>query len=169
VKAEQVAAWWEALADPDAGKAYRAMKEMAAHPAEAVLLLRAKLPPVRAVGAARLDALLTRLDGDDFKEREAVSRELIALGDAVEPRLRAVLRGAPSLELKRRAEDALQRIDESRLRSERAIEVLGMIGDSSARKYLGEQAAGLPGAARTNDAAETLARLSHLRKEGARP
>lgn len=169
VKAGQVAAWWETLADPDAGKAYRTVKEMAAHPAEAVTLLRSKLPPIRAVEAARLDALLTQLDADDFKEREASSRELIALGDAVEPRLRAVLRGAPSLELKRRTEDVLRRIDERRLRSERAIEVLKMISDISARKYLRELAAGLPGAARTNDAADTLARLSRLQKERVRP
>jgi hypothetical protein len=43
-----------------------------------------------------------------------------------------------------------------------------MIGDISARNYLRELAAGLTGAARTNDAAETLARLSRLRKELAR-
>ena len=116
----------------------------------------------------RLDALLTQLDADEFKEREAASRELITLGDAVEPRLRAVLRGAPSPELKRRTEEVLRTIDESRLRSERAIEVLGMIGDISARKYLRELADGLTGAVRTNDAAETLARLSHRWKEGAR-
>jgi hypothetical protein len=169
VKAEQVAVWWKTLADPDAGKAYRTMKEMAAHPTEAVTLLRTQLPPIRAVEAARLDALLTRLDSDDFKEREAASRELIVRGDAVEPRLRAVLRGAPSLELKRRTEDALRRIDENRLRSERAIEVIGMIGDISARNYLRELADGLTDAARTNDAAETLARLSRMRKDGARP
>jgi hypothetical protein len=169
VTAEQAAAWWKTLADPDAGKAYRTMKEMAAHRAEAVTLLRTKLPPIRALEDARLDALLTGLGADEFKEREAASHELIALGDAAEPRLRTVLRGAPSLELKRRTEVILQRIDESRLRSERAIEVLGMIGDSSASKYLSELASGLSGAARTNDAAETLTRLSRVGKEGARP
>jgi RNA polymerase sigma factor (sigma-70 family) len=169
VKDEQVADWWKTLDDPDAGKAYRAMKEMAAHPARAMALLRTKLPPIRAVEASRLDSLLTRLDSDEFKEREAASSELIALGDAVEPRLQAVLRGAPSLELKRRTEDVLQRIDESRLRSERAIEVLGMINDNSARNFLRELAEGLTGAARTIDAAHTFALLSRMRKEGSRP
>ncbi|HZV03933.1 MAG TPA: sigma-70 family RNA polymerase sigma factor [Gemmataceae bacterium] len=169
MKAEQVAAWWEALADPDAGKAYRTMKEMAAHPAETVTLLQSKLPPIRGVENARLNALLTQLDADDFKDREAASRELIALGDAVESRLRQVLRDEPSLELKRRTEDVLRRIDEGRLRSERAIEVLAMIGDTSARKYLRELADGLTDAARTNDAAQALARLSRTRKGSARP
>jgi hypothetical protein len=169
VKAEQVAAWWEILADPDAEKAYRTMKEMAAHPAEAVKLLRTKLPPIRAVEDARLDALLTKLDADDFQAREAASRELLALGDAVESRLQAVLRGTPSPELKRRTEEVLQKIDESRLRSERAIEALGVIGDNAARNYLRELADGLTDAARTNDAAQTLACLSRVRKERARP
>ena len=73
VNAEQVAAWWKALADPDAGQAYRTMKEMAASPAKAVTLLRTKLPPIRAVEASRLDSLLARLDSDEFKEREAAS------------------------------------------------------------------------------------------------
>jgi hypothetical protein len=161
VTAEQVAGWWESLADQEAGKAYRTMQEMAVHSAEAVMLLRKKLTPIRAVESARLDALLARLDSDDFKQREAASRELMALGDAVEPRLQAELRKGPNLELRRRIEEVFQGIDQNRLRSERAIEVLGLIGDASARKLLRELADGLPGAARTTDAAGTLARLAH--------
>ncbi|HEY7157705.1 MAG TPA: hypothetical protein VH575_27360 [Gemmataceae bacterium] len=167
---ERVAAWWDALADENAEKAYQAMREMSAHPSATVTLLRAKLKPIQKVEATRLDALLAKLDDDSFKAREEASQELVALGDAVESRLRAVLRGAPNLEVKRRAEEALTQIDAGRLRSERAVEVLEMIGDAAARKFLRELASGLRGAARTTDAAGAIDRTSRpMRNDSAGP
>ena len=122
-------------------------------------LLREKLKPVTEVEAAKLDALFSRLDGTDFNDREAATQELVALADAAEPRLRAS-REASSLEVRRRAEAALNRIEAGRIRSERAVEVLEMIGDAAARKLLGELAAGMRGAARTADAAGAVATMA---------
>jgi WD40 repeat protein len=166
--ANEVAGWWDRLADPDAVKAYQAMRALAAHPAAAVALLREKLPPVRAVGAAKLDALVAKLDDPDFKAREDAERELAALADAAEPRLRAALRGASSLEVRRRAERVLERIEAGWLRSERAVEVLEMIGDAAAGRLLRELAGGLPGAARTTDAAGAVARAAATSSGAAR-
>jgi WD40 repeat protein len=158
--AKQVTGWWEQLGDESAVKAYGAMREMAAHPAAAVALLREKLPPVKEVGAAKLDALLAGLDAEEFAVREKASRELVALGDAAEARLRAALQRGPELEVKRRLEDALGRIEAGRLRPERAVEVLERIGDDAAVKLLRDLAGGMRGAARTSDAAGALARLA---------
>jgi RNA polymerase sigma factor (sigma-70 family) len=157
--AAQAAGWWERLDDASAKKAYQAMREMAADPSAAVALLRKKLKPVQEVKAARLDALLAGLDADDFKSREQASRDLVALADVAEPRLRAALSKPLNLEVKRRAQDALARIEAGWLRRERAIEVLEMIGNAAARKLLAELAGGMQGAAQTLDAAGALARM----------
>jgi RNA polymerase sigma factor (sigma-70 family) len=158
--ADRVAGWWDLLADDDARRAYGAMQEMAAHPAAAVALLRGKLKPVRALEPAKLATLLDRLDGPEFKDREAASVEVVALGEVTEPRLRELARSSASLEVRRRAEDALERIEAGRLRPERAVEVLETISAAGARQLLREWAGGMPGAARTADAAGALARLT---------
>jgi WD40 repeat protein len=162
--AATVAGWWALLDDPSAQKAYRAMQEMAAHPRAALALLRDKLKPIKAIQAARLEALLAGLGAEEFKEREKSSGELVALADAAEPALRATLQKNPDLEVKRRVQGALTRIEAGRLRPERAVEVLEMIGDRGAVKLLEELAGGLPGAAQTTDAAGASARLTRMRK-----
>jgi RNA polymerase sigma factor (sigma-70 family) len=166
--ADQAAGWWGLLAEENAEKAYRAMGEMAAHPA-AVALLREKLKPIKEVEGAKLDALLTRLDAPGFQDREEASRELVLLADAAEPRLRVASRGGSSPEVRRRAKEALDRIEAGRLRSERAVEVLERIGDAAALKLLREVAAGMQGAARTTDAASAVARIAGMRKGEAKP
>jgi RNA polymerase sigma factor (sigma-70 family) len=159
---EQVAEWWSALSGPDAEDAYDTMQQMAANPTVAITLLREKLKPVKAVEAAKFAAHLTALDGPTFEGREAASRELVALGDAVEPRLRETRQKPPSLEVERRIDDILERIEAGRLRSERAVEVLERIGDRAARQLLSEWAAGMPGAARTVDAAGAVGRMRRV-------
>jgi RNA polymerase sigma factor (sigma-70 family) len=158
--AAQVAGWWEQLAEENADKGYTAMRALAEHPAAALALLREKLKPIQEVPAARLDGLVAALDAEEFASREKASRELAALGDAAEARLRAVLGGRPALEVRRRAEEALGRIEANRLRPERAVEVLERIGNDAAVRLLRELAGGMRGAARTDDAAGALARLA---------
>src|SRR5439155_1660276 len=77
-----------------------------------------------------------KLDGPEFPAREGAVRELVALGVAAEPRLRAAVQGGSTLEVRLRAEDLLQRIDAGRLRAGRAVEVLEMIGDAAALRLL---------------------------------
>jgi RNA polymerase sigma factor (sigma-70 family) len=164
---KQIAGWWDLLAEASAHKAYQAMQEMTAHPSAAVALLRKKFTPVAAVKPATLDALIAGLDADDFKDREKATQELVALADAAEPRLRAELAKSSSLEVKRRAQQVLTRIQTDRLRPERAVEVLERIGDVAALKLLKELTGGMPGAARTTDAAGAVSRLSRAITSGA--
>jgi WD40 repeat protein len=163
--AERVAGWWDALADNDAAKAYRAMQDMAAHPSAALPLLREKLKPVREVEPAKLNALVARLDGPRFDDREAASRELEALADAAIPYLTRVLQGAPTFEVKRRVEAVLERIEAGRLRPERSVEVLEMIRDGAAQQLLRRCADGIRSAEQTADAARALVRMTR-RKVG---
>ncbi len=156
---ERVADWWELLTDDNAARAYDLMSEMAGHPSATVELLRERLKPVKPPEPAQLDTLMERLDGERFADREAASRELVALGEVAEPRLREAARSSSSLEVKRRAADCLEQLGPAKLRPERAVEVAEMIGDRSARQLLAEWAGGMRGAALTEDAAGALTRL----------
>jgi RNA polymerase sigma factor (sigma-70 family) len=161
--AETVARWWDLLADEAAEDAWRAMQDMAAHPSVGVALLREKLKPVREIEPATLAAVLARLDGPKFEDREAASRELVALADAVGPYLHRVLQESPSLEVRRRIEVALDRIEAGCLRPERAVEVLELIGDADARQLLRDWAGGMRGAALTVDAGRAIARMTSVK------
>jgi hypothetical protein len=136
------------------------MREMTGHPVAAVALLRHKLRPVRSAEPAQLNALLARLDAEKFEEREKAFEELVELADAAEPRLRLALGEGLGLEVKRRVERALERIELDRLRAERAVEVLEIIGNDEARKVLRELAGGMRGATRTEHAAGAMERAT---------
>jgi hypothetical protein len=66
---------------------------------------------VSAATAKKLESLVQALDGKDFKEREAAQAELIALGAAAHPVLKAHLKGA-GLEMTGRINEALKQIEE---------------------------------------------------------
>src|SRR5205823_3023971 len=95
---------WAELADKDAAKAYRAVLALAARPAEAVPLVRAKLKPRPGPDEKRLAKLLADLDSDDFETREAASKGLAALGPDAEGALKRALDAAPSAEVRQRVE-----------------------------------------------------------------
>src|SRR5262249_45119538 len=69
-RAEAAAAQWEALwqdlASDDAGRAFRALRSMESHPAEAARFLAGELKPVAPADAARVEALLHDLDSPRF-------------------------------------------------------------------------------------------------------
>jgi hypothetical protein len=66
---------------------------------------------VSAATAKKLESLIQALDGKDFKEREAAQAELVALGAAAHPVLKARLKGA-GLEMTGRINEALKQIEE---------------------------------------------------------
>src|SRR5262249_31240538 len=156
-------ALWEALASPDAARAYREMGTLEADPAGALPLFRECLRAVPRVEAAQLGRLLAALDADRFEDREKATAELEPLGDAARPALVGVARGGASLETRRRVTELLSRLDRppppSRLRSLRGIEVLEYIGDVEARAVLEKLAQGAPGALETEHARAALERL----------
>jgi hypothetical protein len=158
-------ALWADLAADDAAKAYRAVGELAAAPGQAVPFLQGRLRPVPVVEPKQIALLLADLDGDDFGVREKATAELEKLGEAVEPALRKALQGAPSLEMRRRAEALLQKLRKEspgpeRLRELRALEVLEQIGGDRVRQQLLRLAEGVPEARLTREAKASLERLA---------
>ncbi len=132
---------WAELADKDAAKAYRAVLALAARPAEAVPLLRAKLKPRPGPDPKRLAKLLADLDSDDFETREAASKALAGLGPDAEGALRRALDQAPSAEVRQRVEELLAQFQKAgpvteRVRFVRAVEALERAGTPEARGAL---------------------------------
>jgi hypothetical protein len=158
--AEQAERAWADLADEDAGRAYRAVWELAASPTEAVPLLKKHLQPA-ALDEKRVARLIADLDADDFAAREKATDDLAKLGAPAGPALRKALEETRSAEARRRLELLLEKLKESalspdRLRQLRAVEVLEHIGTPEARRLLET----LAGGALAPDAKAALQRLA---------
>jgi hypothetical protein len=161
--AEQLKALWSELAAEDAAAAFKAMRRLAAAPAEAVPFLKQRIHPVprKPVDARTVTRLITDLDDNRFKVREKATRELEALGAPVVPALRKTLAGKPDLDVQRRIERLLAKLDPPSptphlLRSLRALEVLEWIGTPDARKMVQAVADGDPWAELTRAAQQVL-------------
>jgi hypothetical protein len=86
------------------------------------------------------------------------------LGDVARPALRRVLEGKPNLEVRRRVEALLKKIEDGPPAAEevgalRAVEVLEALGTAEARRLLEDLARGDKGARLTQEAGAALQRL----------
>lgn len=141
---EELNQLWSDLADVDAAKAYRAMASLAAHPAQAVPLMKTRLRSAPPPASGRVTRLIADLDDDEFAVRDRAFRELRDLEEAIEPALRRALEGQPSLETSRQLKALLGRLaglTPRRLRGLRSVEVLERIATTEARRVLKELAA----------------------------
>jgi hypothetical protein len=124
------------------------------------------------VDRQRIDKLIADLDSKQFEARERATAELKKLGGLVEPALRKAVVSRPPLEVRRRVEELLDRLDHRILTSEelrglRAMETLEHIGDAEARRVLETLARGTPGIRLTDEARAAVERLS--RRSAANP
>src|SRR5262249_55496837 len=144
--------------------AHRVLGVLARCPTQTVPFLKEHLRPAEAPEARRLSRLLSDLDSERFEVREKATQDLEALGELVESAIRQTLEGQPSLEVRRRAEALLQRLEgpvtsPESLRLLRAVEVLEHCGTPDARRLLAALAEGA--ACRpTREAKAALARLT---------
>jgi WD40 repeat protein len=74
---EELRVLWDALADADAAKAFRAVRTLAAVGGPAVAFLKDRLRPA-AVDAKAVERLLKDLDSDDFATRDKASKDLLS-------------------------------------------------------------------------------------------
>jgi hypothetical protein len=155
--------FWSDLAGADAAKAYRAMVSLAAHPAQAVPLLKARMRPAPPPAPERVARLIADLDHDEFAVRDGAFRELQDLEQTIEPALHKALEGHPSLETSRQLERLLGRLEgltPGRLRGLRSIEVLEHIATTEARQVLEELADKRSDGALAQEARAATARLA---------
>ncbi len=159
--------YWTDLAGDNAPKAYRAIWALVSAPKQAVPFLGDHLQPKRLADPERerLAQLLRDLDSDRFRVREQATRELEKGGEFAASALRRALQRQPSLEVRRRAEQLLEKLEDAalsgdELRASRALQVLEHIGTPGARKVLETLARGVPEARLTQEAKASLERLA---------
>jgi hypothetical protein len=166
--AAAVEAAWKDLTAADAQAAYRAVRLLVEASGASLPLLRERLRPAPAPDVERVARLLAGLGSDRFDDRARVVAELERLGEQVEGALRRLLAEKPPLEVVRRVEGLLVRLegpltDPERLCQVRAVEVLEGIGNAEARRLLQTLAAGHAEARQTREAADALRRLRDRR------
>jgi WD40 repeat protein len=159
---------WADLAHADAARAYRAVWALAAAPAQSVPFLGARLRAVPAVDGKKLARLVAELNHGRYAVRQQAVRDLEALGDVAEAALRAALEDGPTLELRRRVEPLLAKLEgpvtaPELLRALRAVEALERAGTAEARAVLARLAGGAPPARLTREAQDALKRLDQRR------
>jgi hypothetical protein len=157
-------ALWDNLASDDAECAYRALGMLVRHPALACALIGQRLRPTPLPEPARLRQLLTDLNSRPFAARQQATLELERLADGAEPTLRDTLKSQPPLEVQRRVERLLERLDvrrtPERWREIRAVEALEHIATPEAWQLLRDLADGEPRARLTREARAALDRLA---------
>ena len=72
---------WNDLAGPDAAKAYKAINHLAAVPAQATPLLKARITPIPAADPKVIEQLLDDLNSPKFPVRDKATADLEKLGD----------------------------------------------------------------------------------------
>jgi WD40 repeat protein len=149
----------------DAAKAHRAIWALVAAPKQAVPLLKKRLRPVE-FDAKQLAQWVADLGDEKFQTRVKAQAEIEKLGAQAELVLRQELTRKPPLEVRKRLEQLLTRLEKqvtvkSWLPTLRALEVLEQIGSADAREVLEIMAKGAPEADPTQDARAALARLQH--------
>ena len=157
----ELATCWEDLGR-DAEIASRAMGRLLAAPEQTLALFRKNLKPAPSAASEQITQLIGELDSKDFKTRERATQELEKLGDVAAPAVQRALDDKLPLEMRRRLESLLQKLEGATLppdtqRQVRAVEVLQGIGTVPARELLEDLAAkGAPDARLTREAKAAL-------------
>jgi RNA polymerase sigma factor (sigma-70 family) len=163
--ADRLEKLWNQLAADDARHGYRAVLSLSANPRQAVPFLGERLR-ARKYAEGKLEDALRDLDDDEFARRNQAEKGLLEMGKGIAPRLRQELdKPLPSLELRRRIERILERLDEptaapEQLRDLRAVNALERAGTPEALKLLEELARGPAERLLTKAAGEARQRLS---------
>jgi WD40 repeat protein len=160
---------WELLASDDAMAAFKAMGAMARMPKETAAFLKDKLKPVPPADPKVLEQLITDLNSPTYAVRQKATAELEKMADLAGQALRDQLKGKPSLEMRKRIEALLDKLDgpvtqPELLRSLRTVELLELIGTPESRAVLEPITKGAPGHRLTEAAQDSVKRLEARKK-----
>jgi RNA polymerase sigma factor (sigma-70 family) len=164
LSAADLEARWRDLAERDAGKAYRAVWDLAAAEESALPFLKQRLRAVPRPDPQQTARLISELSSKRFTVRQAAEAALKKLDVLAEKALRRALQADPPLEVRRRLEQLLKGINDpvpsvETLQALRALAVLERIASPQARELVQALAQGAPDAYLTREARATLARL----------
>jgi WD40 repeat protein len=167
--AQDLDSLWTDLGSDDAKVAHRAMCLLERSPDIAFKLLQTRLRPISAMDADRLAKVLNDLDHARFPVREKATCELARLGEMAEPFLRQTLDGRPSLEVRRRVEILLSKLETStlapdQLRVLRGFEILERLGGADAQGLFEAHARQGPAGRLGQEAQACLRRLAERQR-----
>src|SRR5439155_3356285 len=113
----------------------------------------------------RLAQHVTDMNDKQYSVRDKAAKELEKLGESAEPALQKAVTANPSAEVRRRAEELLQKLrgpvtHSEMLRAYRSVMVLEEIGTADAQEVLKDLAQGAPEARLTRDAKASLERFA---------
>jgi WD40 repeat protein len=158
-------ALWEELAAEDGARTWQARNALVHGRDAAVPFLRDRLKNALEIDAERLARYLADLESGQFAARQKATDELEKLGSLAEPALTQILENKPPLEVRRRIERLLEKIDKRgfspvQLRLMRGIEVLELAGTPEARQALEALAKQKPQTLLTQEAQAASQRLA---------
>jgi hypothetical protein len=159
--------WWSALPEADGERAYQAQWQLAGAPRQAVPYLKEQLKPLFQM-SEQIPRWIADLDDRHFAVREKAARQLEQVGELGEPLIKRLVADKPTLEVRRRVEQILAKVDRQRppkgpseqWRVLRIIEVLEWIGTKDARDLLEALADKAPEAGLQSEAKASLERLA---------
>jgi WD40 repeat protein len=158
------------LSSSDAGIAYRAVCALAGDPDNSLPVLQKRLCETRRKGPSpgEIAHMVRNLDSDEWPVREKASADLEKAGACALPLLRKTLTSPPSLEVRRRIERLLRRLDPTDMPAEdlvamRGVQTLEYMGTPQARKLLEQLSRSGASLRLTEEAGEALRRLGHAR------
>lgn len=163
LRAEAFDRLWADLRSSKAATAHRALWALAGGDARIVRQFKDRLHPVVVTDAARVAKAIEDLQSEKFERRQQAYAELEKLGEQAEPQLREALTKQATLELHRRIEQLLARLDQldgpgDWLRRMRAFAVLEQMDVPEAEQLLKAIAAGAAEARLTKEAKAALER-----------
>jgi WD40 repeat protein len=165
IAAEEIEAVWHDLSSTEAAAGQRAVLRLVNDPDSAVALLEERLKPVAAPDDKEVQSLITGLEDDDFKVRQASLDRLAAYGAVITHQLTAAARDAESNEVRLRCRELLQAAQSplplrgEALTAARAVQVLEWVGTTQAKALLGKLATGAAEAQLTRESRAALGRL----------
>ena len=162
LKDDELKSAWGALLNQRGEEVVKAIADLVVGTDQSVAFLSNVCPPVAIAGDTKIQRLLRDLDSKVFAEREAAMKQLEFLGERAMPALRKLHGNPPSVEVRRRIDNLLQRMQEmspEMVRAIRVVEVLEKIGTPSARQLLDTLGQGEPNARLTQDARLAIDRL----------
>jgi WD40 repeat protein len=162
---DELSAYWRNLTELDAKKAEQAMQVLIDGGPQSVAVIRRLCKPVSTPPEAEIDALVRKLDSDQFALRNQATIELGESGELARPAIEKALEGKTKLEARQRLQGLLRAsrtLASSRrdLQSWRTIEILERIGSSEAKEVLRTLASGAAEARVTREAQSCLERMN---------
>jgi WD40 repeat protein len=150
---------WKQLAEEDAPRAFQAVRDLIATPADAVAIFQGGWKPVPRAIAQQMQKWIEELDSNQFGVRQQAEVELNRHFAGHETLLANAVQKATTLEQRQRLESILNRLHPESLRRTRMLEVLERIGVGPARQFLQSLAEQTDDAEMSREAKAGLKRL----------